>query len=90
MGRRRQRGTHVAYGAAGTLPAIQSRVGIHDRDRAGKHADKALGLIDTRQGDLDLGPVVDHALDAIAPRLRLTLADRFRLAYAAELRCLAM
>jgi len=38
---------------------------------------------ETRQDDLDFGPVVDHAHDAIAARPRLTLADRFRLAYAA-------
>ncbi len=45
--------------------------------------DKTLGRIGTWQDDLDPGPVVDHADDAIATRLRLTLADRFRLAYAA-------
>ena len=63
---------------------------VVDNDRldagshAGKHPDKALGLIETRQDDLDLGRVIDHAHDASAARLRLTLADRFRLAYAAD------
>ena len=83
MGRRPQRGTHVAYGAPGTLPGIRSRVGIHDRDHWRSCGPQARVAGETRQDDLDLGPVVDHAHDAIAARPRLTLADRFRLAYAA-------
>jgi hypothetical protein len=75
VGRRPQRGTHLGYGTPGTS-GIQSRVGIHDRD-------KTLVRIGTWQDDLDPGPVVDHADDASATCLRLTLADRFRLAYAA-------
>jgi len=67
----------------------------HDRPCAGRHSlkdpAKSLGLIETRQYDVDLkGQRTGHAFDATVVRRHSAGANRFRLAYALRRGCPAM